>query len=1299
MHAQRYLSFYYLFLILFSTEAFALTFYPSTPIIGVGERSLISVSDAVTPVQWAATGGQLEPRGNQALYTAPGQPGSYEISARENNGNVSTVMVTVLSATQTTQTFSAQNTTWELFKSRKDIIAMALSPDQQTLWVGTGGGLEEREAQDGSLIRVYTNIDGVLGGVNTIYHAPDGILWIGCGNGLGRRTENGEWTFFNPDNSPLPSYMVTSILADGNGGLWLSMIGYPNQGGIAHYTTSSTWEVLTTANSGLPSNDIQGLAFDKNGEMWAIAYNGDAGLLRKNANDNLEEVPYPGPGLMHRTAAGRWETFTPDNTALPSRYIQSFYIDDENTIWISTGDQGLVSRTQEGNWETFNTNNSAIPDNKLHNISGDGQGGLWVGLADGRLARKNADDTWQVMVDPEEPQLSENDANMRGFFVDPQKRFWFGNANGLSRYTDAEGWRHFDTSALPTNFVRALTMNQQGLWVGTRKGGLAQRNTDGIWQVYNPKNSPLPGNDVNTLYSDEQNNLWVGTEKGLARRSADGTWDVFDTGNVLGVPNNMVRAIDGDGAGGVWVGIGTSAVTHNDGSEVVQTGGLAHRDNNGTWTIFTSADSALPADNVTALQADRHGGLWIATADFYYRAPGAVEHTPIHLGGGLAYLDNAGGWTIYNKENSALTVNNIQTLHLDYNEELWVGTGFQHFGAQHNADGGLAHRFTDGSWEVSTAQSSNNVIRDSVMSFAPDGRGGLWVGNHYSGALSHRAQDWIEVLYSGNSGLPGNEIFTLYANGSQELWIGTDHGLARLSFGQKSLLAQQTEDETIKNAVISEKRAAILILPRSSQRGGHRQSASMKAIAGRTAYHALQERGYENEEIYFLSYTPSIDINNDHFSDFHAVDAPVSMKDSTRRIRQRQRDLSINDITQAFTWAKQQGTLSHPLFIFAVANGEENKLKLSPEGENLEANAFAELLNDYQAETDNAVTIVLDAGNAGSLIDELAGNNRIIITSTGDSNAYYQSNGEISFSRYFFKSLQRGKNLFTAFEYAKTQLSRHGNPFDKQLPQLEGDGNGTPNTSVDERMSARYCLNACFETSPPDLTLTPTTQAGILTAGETLNLEAAISGSAGIQKVWALVITPEAALQYTPEGYPLAATPTVEMRETPAGSNIWQGKFNDIVFKGDYNITFMAKDGKSFIHSTTPLTLSLPDGPEPSPPELLAAAPIPSQAIYHDGDTLHVTLPPGTPGQARYTAMTMPSISLIFLFDNLNHLIMFDGMTLPSWNGADVMLEMTVNPAFIRGDYQLYLLEAPEGLNPLAHLDMTQLGMATFRVE
>ncbi len=108
------------------------------------------------------------------------------------------------------------------------------------------------------------------------------------------------------------------------------------------------------------------------------------------------------------------------------------------------------------------------------------------------------------------------------------------------------------------------------------------------------------------------------------------------------------------------------------------------------------------------------------------------------------------------------------------------------------------------------------------------------------------------------------------------------------------------------------------------------------------------------------------------------------------------------------------------------------------------------------------------------------------------------------------------------------------------------------------------------------------------------------------------------------------------------------------------------------------------------------AALTPSQAVYHDGDHLRVTVPLLPTGQVQYVGMGLPD-STLFLLTGLNGFVPLDAANIPVFQG-EVAIEIPV-AGIPRGEYMLYLLRIPVGVDLLTNPEQWMVGVSGFKVE
>ncbi|MDM8558220.1 two-component regulator propeller domain-containing protein [Candidatus Parabeggiatoa sp. HSG14] len=615
---------------------------------------------------------------------------------------------------------------------------------------------------------------------------------------------------------------------------------------------------------------------------------------------------------------------------------------------------------------------------------------------------------------------------------------------------------------------------------------------------------------INALaFSPDKSILWVNTINGIEQ------WET-STGQLLRIytsddlPDSFPEKIFADNSNNIW---------QNAGNDLLQFKA------NDDGIIFQADNAVLPNNIIQALVQDSEKKLWVKTAN------------------GFIYREESGDWATLFLNSSELPPDILNLLNnTDESSETIVDT-------------------------TSLKLPSNNVLSQLSDS------NGTWLGTD-KGLFLLDSNNELVVFNTDNSGLPHDVVNVLKSDNKGGLWVGTQGGLGYLTFGQKSSIINKItkeepeKEKSLRNALFREKRAAIFIHPQS-QGGGHHQNFALEFMAN-YAYRNLYIRGYDNNEIYFLSHKPDLDFNGDARPDFYIVDAPVTLAEF-RNNKTAPRNITITDIQTAFNSAKNKGQLDYPLFVIFIGHGLSGKLSLdSLNKETLKADTFKAILDDYQNSTGNQVVVIIEAAHSGTLISTLAGPNRVIMTSTGDGFAYYQDLGRTSFLKLFADQMRKGETLWDTRDFIEHTFSKYQFPFNQQIPQLEDNADGM--------LAQNICLNGCFGGLPGVLTLI-VQPFGQINPGQPIDftLEANLD-EGGIHRVWSPVMTPEIAQQYNEQGFSLLPMPTVQLSQHPLirskdSSNQWHGQFSGFNTTGDYLFTFKAIDNKGIITESEPVNV------------------------------------------------------------------------------------------------------------------------------
>ncbi len=129
------------------------------------------------------------------------------------------------------------------------------------------------------------------------------------------------------------------------------------------------WTTYNESNSGL-TEAVQCLVFDSSNRLWCGTF---------------------GSGLFCFDGT-RWSNYTTSNSPLPSNYVGTVTVDNNNVLWLNCRDPqypdkmgsefGLGLTRFDGNsWTTYNHNNSPLPSDCFWDVQVDADNRLWIATA------------------------------------------------------------------------------------------------------------------------------------------------------------------------------------------------------------------------------------------------------------------------------------------------------------------------------------------------------------------------------------------------------------------------------------------------------------------------------------------------------------------------------------------------------------------------------------------------------------------------------------------------------------------------------------------------------------------------------------------------------------------------------------------------------------------------------------------------------------------------------------------------------------------------------------------------------
>ena len=343
-----------------------------------------------------------------------------------------------------------------------------------------------------------------------------------------------------------------------------------------------------------------------------------------------------------------------------------------------------------------------------------------------------------------------------------------GTAFGLSPETEYSRriWRSGD--GLPQNKIQAISQTADGyLWIGT-SGGLVR--FDGVrFVVFDRSTTPAMGDDsILSLCPARDGSLWIGTEGGVLVRMKAGAFQAF--GTAQGLTNLFVRAIAEGRGGELWVGT-DRGIFRLLGGKVQRLDGPNGIGKNvpilAAQAIFQDADGSPWIGGSNAGLYRLNGDQLVSQAA--WQALGSVSSIIADPAGGLLLASEAGLWHLRdgNLEPVRMATPAIpRVLCRDHDGNLWIGTAGSGLVRVGHGDGAAATVFRAGT-------GGEDLPDNGVMAVFEDREQNIWIGTQ--DGLLRMTRSAVRTL-SSSDGLADDNVATVYEDPGGRLWIGTVNG-------------------------------------------------------------------------------------------------------------------------------------------------------------------------------------------------------------------------------------------------------------------------------------------------------------------------------------------------------------------------------------------------------------------------------------------------------------------------------------------------------------------------------------------
>lgn len=440
----------------------------------------------------------------------------------------------------------------------------AVYEDQSgTLWFSSQSSGVVRY-RNGKFERVDPENKILPNSIRSLRISDDGTVWIGTNNAGLYKIKNEKI-----ERVDCPELNETSILEmsiDSKNNLWLATDGK----GLYRYD-GSTFENIKGVSSGIVNSVF---ATKDNtiliGTPLGLDILKDNNLHRHTALKDVQVNKvicdaHNRVWLGMELGLGRFDlenessyTYISEKNGYPLSRINFLYLDNEQSLWVSTGRDGLV-QLRESNIVNI-TSQHGLTVNKINMIYEAADRSFYIGSDGGTV-----DIYRHGAITPLRITKPIFGSSIRDIYVDNEDVIWIASYRGILK-KNKSGERLFDEKdGLTATDVRRILPGENGvLWLATRSGGVMKFSNDKVVKSYT-KGNGLESNYALALEQDKLGNIYVGTHSGgMSVIHSDGSNETFHIeGSDEGI---LIFNIHIDSEGQIWV-VGNRGLLHFDGKK------------------------------------------------------------------------------------------------------------------------------------------------------------------------------------------------------------------------------------------------------------------------------------------------------------------------------------------------------------------------------------------------------------------------------------------------------------------------------------------------------------------------------------------------------------------------------------------------------------------------------------------------------------------------------------------------------------------------------------------------------------
>ncbi len=613
----------------------------------------------------------------------------------------------------------------------------------------------------------YTTNEGLSNGyINAILQDSKGFMWFGTANGLNRFDGITFKTYYfdSKDSTSIPGNGATALIEDSLGYIWVITTN-----GLCVYDRKKdnfSRKIMRVNGEIQPNHFLYSGIIDDNGFLWVSAANN--GVFRFKIYDN----PQISGNIIDTEKYLQGED---DADKIYKNNVYSFIEDENNKIWVASHSNKLLYFNDQQNKflsETINHPEVNSFNDKRKGLFKDSAGDFFITIEDKGLLVWDRKRNEFSLYKPNDTDLGPKGKVLFALAEDKNGLIWMGdrNAEGISifnkktkkfSYCQSE---ELDPYSLNTNKINCIYQDKTGaMWVGGIIG--INKYSPGKFKFnryYSKTNRQDKLSFNNTLCFAESKTgaIWIGTDGGglnkLDRETGKFSHYKDNPLDPNSLSSNAVISICEDHEGILWMG------TYH--------GGLARMKNDKFHAFYPDPTNpnAISDRNIWYVLEDSKNNLWVATLstglELFDRKTNRFYHFTQKTGDSTSILNNS-----------------ITELYEDSKQNLYIignqGVSIIDLKAYDFSKTPPDIKFRN----LRHIENKNSLSSNDIYCAKEDNDSNIWFGTSGSGIDRLEPATGKFTNYTTKNGLPGNSVTSILVDSLNNLWLGTDKGLAKLN--------------------------------------------------------------------------------------------------------------------------------------------------------------------------------------------------------------------------------------------------------------------------------------------------------------------------------------------------------------------------------------------------------------------------------------------------------------------------------------------------------------------------------------